>query len=334
MSTVCNGRNVLAFILISTLIACGGGGGSTGSNTSTYYRELAVPAGSTQGYGTVTAVSDTGIAVGSGRVSVAGFFGEAALFWEGSLCRMIAVPSPFTTMARFDAVSPSGTWMAGTCELLEAGVRKARFFRYNKATDTVTLAPDPLVGVYSSVLVRTVDESGTVHVDGYTPADNRLVTWNADNSIDFVIGTRFGGLALGEPSGTVLVSAIGISQNLRYVCGEVTHPGGSGLISEGIVWDLSTNSYRLCGLFGIENTQAVAVSNDGLSALIRSVTTGGYAVWTSGSIELSTTMVHRNGFGTNWNFIMTSAISPNGKLFAGSVGSTFNVTSKSFVYQQ
>ena len=340
---------VVGLGLAIVLIACGGGGASTGGSGSTAggttagggtFSLLSNPPGRTDP-GMVTSISDAGLAVGDGYVSIPGFGGSAALIWQGGTCVAVTPTIAQLNRSEFYAISPDGQWITG--RLISSNVSLETLFRYNVTTQTSTLAPGPATGKYTSVEgFRTHNDSSadgelTWYI-GNTGTDNRF-TYDAAGSLSLTSGEYLDGYVLNPLPGGGAARGGRLSNSGNFVIGVESIPLGPSMVDTAILWDTSTGNGVSLGYLATNNfarSEGDLVSDNGVVVLTAPDNAGilRYCLWDStNGLRSAIDFLHSKGFAAGYSWCTVDAISANGKYIGGSLGHAENDRKVAFLYQ-
>jgi hypothetical protein len=336
------------FWFATALLACGGGGATVAPSGT--FNVLADPPGNPNpGSAAVSAVSNDGVAFGYGNVAVLGFNGRAALVWSGSTCLPVIPNENGLNESIFSTVSQDGNWVGGTERItLPSNTNihniALRIIRFNRSTAALSITADPLPGYLNVALPLTIDNSGAMF--GFSDYTENFVNafpffFNVDSlgALTTTAGSQndyYAGLNLTYPSGTTVHEVRGVSQNLRFAFGSVTHPAGAGTAIEGIVWDTLNGTYALTGFVGILDTFCEHVSDDGQTATVECST--GSGIWKAGhGITRVIDLLHANNQANTWDNATLSgdhgAVSRDGRYIAGQLSHNGNNVKACFVFK-
>ena len=331
-------RRICFFTLATTIFACGGGGGpSSGSGAFTILSNP--PGGSQTGY--IYGVSNTGVAVGEGAVSVPGYAGLAPVVWQGGVSSAANPIIPTYRGGVFSSISPNGNWATG--QAFSTNQSHSFVFRYHVPTQTFTVDSGPATGYdYQDYAYRTFDDSSSVgeltHWIGQTGTLYRF-NFNAVAVMTLTSGEYFDGLFLNNLPGGGAPELNSFSNNGNFVVGSENLPLGPGIVGTAVIWNVSTGVGQSLGYLatnGSAQSQGYFVSNDGSVAVVRAADNSNvqqYCVWDAiHGLRTGIELMHAHGFANAYSWCAIDAISPDGRYIAGNLGTGENVRDVAFVY--
>lgn len=322
-------RGVAASLFILTILACGGGGGSS-TNFGTF-TQLDAPPGNGSGAGTAYAVSNSGVVAGKGQISVVGFAGFAPLFWTGATCTAKVPNQTGLNYAYFIDISPNGNWIAGFLNYqLPGGGNYYLPIRYDRVNNIMSICPDMLPAVWQAIYTTEISNTGDVSGFGaYSTSTGSgttlpaVFTWPSVGSFSMAQGTPFDSTTLTPPAGTTSASGGRFSSNHSHVAGTVQ----VGATSQGVVWNAFTGVGTLTGYLATNvnaQTSATWVSDDGQLAMVSGLDNNGdqaFGLWQSGvGLKNMIDYLHEHGKAVTWDKMSECAMSPDGHHFAGLLG--------------
>lgn len=312
-------RLLLAGAVLATIVSCAGSGTTVVVPTESF-TELQWTSVTTS-IPTISGISNTGVAVGSGLISSINPVHRVALVWK-NLVPVITEPNVGSEHSSLLTISPNGKYANGW---LRMGFRDDLVYRVNLEDQTTAICVPPQYYTFASIYPMQTSDTGTTtgmaETDlSYNYYGNYLFTYTSGDNIDLVRKSSsydklfldyFSDVSLLLPPGTTSLEPTSYSHNRQFVAGKAgTH---------GCIWNVAAHSVTtIDAAQGGSLCKATMVSDTGDTAICEIDTS--YLWDPQNGLRKAIDYLHSRGFAQVYSSATVTALSADGKYFAGTLG--------------